>query len=91
MLPLQLFQDRLEAVEVMLLQKPIVSGRYTGYAYRHFVLPLDGHFRTSLQRYVLARHVAAKDLLAWRLLHHECLPRHCVLLCQELPLHCAAR
>ena len=26
----QLFQDRLEAVEVMLLQKPIVSGRYTG-------------------------------------------------------------
>lgn len=49
-MPVQLFQDRLEAVEVMLLQKPIVSGRYTGYAFRHFVLPLDGHFRTVLQR-----------------------------------------
>ena len=42
---MQLFQDRLEAVEVMLLQKPIVSGRYTGYAFRHFVLPIDPHFQ----------------------------------------------
>jgi len=48
----QLFQDRLEAVEVMLLQKPIVSGRYTGYAFRHFVLPLDAHFRTVWKRSV---------------------------------------
>ena len=47
---LQLFQDRLEAVEVMLLQKPIVSGRYTAYAFRHFVLPLDAHFRAVWQR-----------------------------------------
>ena len=46
----QLFQDRLEAVEVMLLQKPIVSGRYTGYAFRHFVLPLDPHFRAVWDR-----------------------------------------
>ena len=49
-LRLQLFQDRLEAVEVMLLQKPIVSGRYTGYAFRHFVLPLDPHFRAVWDR-----------------------------------------
>ena len=47
---MQLFQDRLEAVEVMLLQKPIVSGRYTGYAFRHFVLPLDPHFRAVWDR-----------------------------------------
>lgn len=46
----QLFQDRLEAVEVMLLQKPIVSGRYTAYAFHHFVLPLDPHFRAVWQR-----------------------------------------
>ena len=46
---MQLFQDRLEAVEVMLLQKPIVSGRYTGYAFRNFVLPLDPHFRAVWQ------------------------------------------
>ena len=34
----------------MLLQKPIVSGRYTGYAFRHFVLPLDPHFRAAWDR-----------------------------------------
>ena len=34
----------------MLLQKPIVSGRYTGYAFHHFVLPLDPHFRAVWQR-----------------------------------------
>ena len=51
----QLFQDRLEAVEVMLLQKPIVSGRYTGYAFHHFVLPLDPYFRAVWQRCVPPR------------------------------------
>ena len=37
-------------MEVMLLQKPIVSGCYTGYAFRHFVLPLDPHFRAVWDR-----------------------------------------
>ena len=41
----QVLQDRLEAVELMLMQRPIVSGRFTGYAQRHFVQPLDAAFR----------------------------------------------
>lgn len=65
----QLFQDRLEAVEVMLLQKPIVSGRYTGYAFRHFVLPLDPHFRAVWQRCApgtSACHAHARSLIPLR-------------------------
>lgn len=46
----QVLQDRLEAVELMLLQRPIVSGRFTGHAYRHFVQPLDSAFRTVCAR-----------------------------------------
>ena len=46
----QVLQDRLEAVELMLMQRPIVSGRFTGHAYRHFVQPLDGAFREVCSR-----------------------------------------
>ncbi len=38
------------ALELMLLQKPIVSGQYTGHAFRDFVLPLEkgfGHLFTK--------------------------------------------
>ena len=43
-------QDRLAAVELMLLQKPIVSGHYTGHAYKNFLLPLDKGFRKVCAR-----------------------------------------
>jgi hypothetical protein len=33
-----------------LLQKPIVSGRYTATAYHHFLLPLDEEFRHMLAK-----------------------------------------
>lgn len=48
----QALQDRLAAVELMLLQKPIVSGRYTGHAYKNFLLPLDKGFRKVCARQV---------------------------------------
>ncbi|BDA49628.1 hypothetical protein COCOBI_14-2480 [Coccomyxa sp. Obi] len=47
---MQVLQDRLEAVELMLMQRPIVSGRFTGHAYRHFVQPLDAAFREVCSR-----------------------------------------
>jgi hypothetical protein len=49
----QVMQDRLAAVELMLLQKPIVSGHYTGHAYKTFLLPLDKGFRKVCVRQVL--------------------------------------
>ncbi|KAK9904804.1 hypothetical protein WJX75_002805 [Coccomyxa subellipsoidea] len=47
---MQVLQDRLEAVELMLMQRPIVSGRFTDYAHRHFVQPLDAPFRDVCAR-----------------------------------------
>lgn len=47
----QVVQDRMAAVEMMLLQKPIVSGQYTCHAFRHFVLPLDPYFRKVMTRW----------------------------------------
>ena len=47
----QVLQDRLAAVELMLLQKPIVSGQFTSHAFRHFVVPLDPYFRKLITRY----------------------------------------
>lgn len=47
---MQVLQDRLEAVELMLMQRPIVSGRFTDYAHRHFVQPLDAAFRDVCAR-----------------------------------------
>ncbi len=49
---MQVMQDRLAAVELMLLQKPIVSGHYTGHAYKNFLLPLDKGFRKVCTRHV---------------------------------------
>ncbi|BDA49627.1 hypothetical protein COCOBI_14-2470 [Coccomyxa sp. Obi] len=47
---LQVLQDRLAAVELMLMQRPIVSGYYTGHAYKNFLLPLDKGFRKVCAR-----------------------------------------
>ena len=46
----QVVQDRLAALELMLLQKPIVSGQFTSHAFRHFVVPLDPYFRKVIAR-----------------------------------------
>lgn len=51
----QVVQDRLAALELMLLQKPIVSGQFTSHAFRHFVVPLDPYFRKVIAR--CAQHV----------------------------------
>lgn len=47
---LQVLQDRLAAVELMLMQRPIVSGYYTGHAYKNFLLPLEKGFRKVCAR-----------------------------------------
>lgn len=46
----QVLQDRLEAVELMLIQKPIVSGRYSGHAFHYFVRPLHPAFQDLCNR-----------------------------------------
>ncbi len=46
----QVMQDRMAAVELMLLQKPIVSGQFTGHAFRDFMLPLEKGFRSLFER-----------------------------------------
>jgi hypothetical protein len=51
-MPGQVLQDRLAALELMLLQKPIVSGQFTCHAFTHFVLPLDPYFRKVVARCV---------------------------------------
>jgi hypothetical protein len=47
-----MLQDRMAAVELMLLQKPIVCGQYTGHAFRDYVLPMEQGFRKIMARCV---------------------------------------
>lgn len=37
--------DHLAAMELVLLQKPVISGRYTGAAYRILLHPMDATLR----------------------------------------------
>ncbi|KAK9831494.1 hypothetical protein WJX81_002371 [Elliptochloris bilobata] len=49
---MQVLHDRLAALEMMLLQKPIVSGRYSGCIHRRFMLPLRPYYDFTLRRAV---------------------------------------
>ena len=43
--------DRLVALEMMLLQKPIVSGRYSGVIHKRYMLPLQSYYDFTLRRW----------------------------------------
>ncbi len=45
-----MLHDRLAALEMMLLQKPIVSGRYSGCIHKRFMLPLRPYYDFTLRR-----------------------------------------
>ena len=47
----QVLHDRLAALEMMLLQKPIVSGRYSGCIHKRFMLPLRPYYDFTLRRW----------------------------------------
>lgn len=47
----QELHDRLAALEMMLLQKPIVSGRYSGCIHKRFMLPLRPYYDFTLRRW----------------------------------------
>jgi hypothetical protein len=46
----QVLHDRLAALEMMLLQKPIVSGRYSNCTHRRFMLPLRPYYDHCIAR-----------------------------------------
>ena len=43
--------DRLAALEMMLLQKPIVSGRYSSVIHNRYMLPLQSYYDFTLRRW----------------------------------------
>ena len=45
-----MLHDRLAALEMMLLQKPIVSGRYSSCTHRRFMLPLRPYYDHCIAR-----------------------------------------
>lgn len=45
---LQVLLDRLSALQMMLLQKPVVSGHYTSAPYNSLLQPIDGDLRKVL-------------------------------------------
>ena len=47
---MQVVHDRLAALEMMLLQKPIVSGRYSGCIHNRFMLPLRPYYDVCMRR-----------------------------------------
>ena len=47
-----MLHDRLAALEMMLLQKPIVSGRYSGCIHKRFMLPLRPYYDFTLRRWL---------------------------------------
>ena len=58
----QVVHDRLAALEMMLLQKPIVSGRYSGCVHKRFMLPLRPYYVTTLR---LCAHVMTASVASW--------------------------
>ena len=49
----QVLHDRLAALELMLLQKPIVSGRYSGVIHQRYMLPLRPYYEFTLRRWAV--------------------------------------
>lgn len=45
---LQVLLDRLSALQMMLLQKPVVSGRYTSAPYHNLLQPIDQDIRSVM-------------------------------------------
>ena len=50
-----MLHDRLAALEMMLLQKPIVSGRYSGVIHQRYMLPLRPYYEFTLRRWLGSR------------------------------------
>ena len=49
---MQVLLNRLSALQMMLLQKPVVSGRYTSAPYHNLLQPIDQDIRSVLQSVV---------------------------------------
>ena len=61
---LQVLHDRLAALEMMLLQKPIVSGRYSGCIHKRFMLPLRPYYDFTLRRWALCHRLRGPTCLS---------------------------
>lgn len=46
---MQVLLDRLSALQMMLLQKPVVSGHYTSAPYHNMLQPLDQYVRAVME------------------------------------------
>ena len=47
----QVLHERLAALEMMLLQKPIVSGQYSDVIHKRYMLPLRPYYEFTLRRW----------------------------------------
>ena len=63
---MQVLLDRLSALQMMLLQKPVVSGHYTSAPYHNMLQPLDQFVRAVLES------AARLGLLTAQLLSEQC-------------------
>lgn len=56
---MQVLLDRLSALQMMLMQKPVLSGQYTSAPYHHMLQPLDSFVMAVLESAVkLGAHTA---------------------------------